>query len=91
MARSEDKSHGAKPEGNGLESYRRLVELQKQMIELSQQHEQARREFTALRETVAREVAEQTRSRRSVGSRLRASAMKLLKHAPSSLTRQIFS
>lgn len=91
MARSDDKQEGTRPEGNGLESYRRLIELQKQMIQLSQQHDQARRELDARREVVADEVAKQARSRNSVGRRLCASALKLLKSAPGSIARQIFS
>jgi hypothetical protein len=43
----------AKPVATGLESYRRLIELQKQMIELSQHHAKSRRECDALRTVVA--------------------------------------
>ena len=91
MLQGDTESKQGKPEGNGLESYRRLVELQKQMIELSQQHEQARREFDALREVVAQEVMEQSRSRQSVGTRLRATAIKLLRRSPAAFARQFFS
>ncbi len=91
MARSDEQLERAKPEGNGLESYRRLIELQKQMIELSQQHEQARRECEVLRATVSREVAEQLRGRQSMGARLRASAIKLLRRSPAAFARQFFS
>jgi hypothetical protein len=87
MARSDDKLEMAKPVATDLESYRRLIELQKQMIELSQHHERSRRECEALREVVAREVAE----RRSVAGRLRNSAGKLLKSSPFALARQLFS
>ena len=65
MARSDDTLERAKPTATGLESYRRLVELQRQMIELSQLHEQTKRERDALREEVVREVANQIRARRS--------------------------
>ncbi len=78
MARSDEQLERAKPAGTGLESYRRLIELQKQMIELSQQHEQSKRERDALREEVARVVAGQVRARRSVRHRLRRSAHRLL-------------
>lgn len=62
-----------------LEPYRRLIELQKQMIELSQQHEQAKRERDTLREEVAREVADHVRARKSLRHRIQRSAVKLLR------------
>jgi hypothetical protein len=49
---------------NGLESYHRLVELQKQMIQLAQQNERAKRECAELRELVATEVLAWKDSRR---------------------------
>lgn len=79
MARSDDKLERAKPKVTGLESYRRLIELQKQMIELSQQHEQAKRDRDALREKVAREVAEHLIARRSLRYRWRGKLEKILK------------
>jgi phage-related tail protein len=91
MARSDDKLERAKSEVTGLESYRRLIELQKQMIELSQHHERSRRECDALRDVVAREVAEQMRIRQSPSARLRATATKLFKFSPLALARQLFS
>jgi hypothetical protein len=87
MARSDDKLERAKPVATDLESYRRLIELQKQMIELSQHHERSRRECDALRDVVAREVAE----RRSTGGKLRNSAVKLFNRSPLALARQLFS
>jgi hypothetical protein len=87
MARSDDKLEGTKLEATGLESYRRLIELQKQMIELSQHHEQSRRECDALRAVVAREVA----ARHSAVGRLRNSAGKLFKSSPFALAKQFFS
>ena len=87
MARSDEQLERAKPGATGLESYRRLIELQKQMIELSQQHEKSRRECEALRDVVAREVA----ARRSAAGRLRNSAGKLFKSSPLALARQFFS
>jgi len=71
MARSDETLAPAKPDTHGLESYRRLIELQKQMIELSQQYEQSKRERDALREEVARVVARQIRTRRGVRHRFR--------------------
>ncbi len=91
MARSDDKLERAKPEATGLESYRRLIELQKQMIELSQHHERSRRECDALRDVVAQEVAEHVRGRNSTVARLRATAGKLFKRLPLALARQLFS
>jgi hypothetical protein len=91
MARRNDKLEWAKPEATGLESYRRLIEVQKQMIELSQHHERSRRECEALRAVVTREVGEQIRHRQSPGRRLRAAAVKLLKRSPLALARQLFS
>ena len=91
MARSDDKLERARPAVTGLESYRRLIELQKQMIELSQHHERSRRECDALRDVVAREVVEQARVRQTPMGRLRASASKWFKRSPLALARQLFS
>ena len=87
MLRDDEQLERAGPEATGLESYRRLIELQKQMIELSQQHERSRRECEVLRDVVAREVA----ARRSPVGRLRNSAGKLFKSSPLALARQFFS
>ena len=91
MLRDDDKLERAKPEVTGLESYRRLIELQKQMIELSQHHERSRRECEALRDLVALEVAEHVRGRNSTVARLRATAGKWFKRSPLALARQLFS
>ena len=65
--------------GNGnLEPYYRLVELQKQMIDLIQKNAHAKRECSALREQLAREVEALARSRRSLPERLRHFASGLL-------------
>lgn len=79
MLRDDDKLERAKPEVTGLESYRRLIELQKQMIELSQLHEQAKRERDVLWEKVTREIAGQMRARKGLRYRLQQSAAKYLK------------
>ena len=63
---------------NGLESYHRLVELQKQMIQLAQQNERAKQECAELRELVATEVIARMDSRRSP----RPKANKALKPSP---------
>jgi hypothetical protein len=65
-----------------LEPYRRLVELQKQMIELAQQHEQSKRRRDALREQMVREVTGRQPVRRGLRHRLQQSAAKLLKRVP---------
>jgi len=91
MARSDEQLERTKPESPGLESYRRLIELQKQMIELSQHHERSRRECNAFRDVVAREVVEQARGRQTPMGRLRAAAGKWLKCSPLALARQLFS
>jgi hypothetical protein len=65
--------------GDELEPYYRLVELQKQMIDLVQQNEQAQRECAALRARLAREADELYRAHSSVGYRLRKSASGLLR------------
>jgi hypothetical protein len=62
---------------NDLEPYRRLVELQKQMIELAQQHEQSRRECDALRVQVAKEIAQCLREKSGFNHRLRAAMVRL--------------
>lgn len=79
MARSDDTLERAKPKTNGLESYRRLIELQRQMIELSQLHEQTKRERDALREEVAREVIEPMLARRRLRHWLQHSTAKYLR------------
>lgn len=89
MARNEDKAERTKSEATDLESYRRLIELQKQMIELSQHHERSRRECETLRSVVTREA--QSRRRQGTGARLMASAARLFRRFPLSLTRQLFS
>ena len=67
------------PGGDDLEPYYRLVELQKQMIELVQQNEQSQRECVALRAQLAREADELYRAHSGVGQRLRRSASALLR------------
>jgi hypothetical protein len=72
----------SRPQHDGLASYRRLIELQKQMIILSQQHEQSKRECAALRELVTRELADQLRARRTLRERMQRSASELFKRVP---------
>jgi seryl-tRNA synthetase len=65
-----------------LEPYRRLVELQKQMIELAQQHEQSKRKRDALREQMTRAAANRLPGRHGLRHRLQRSAAELLKRVP---------
>jgi regulator of replication initiation timing len=65
-----------------LEPYRRLVELQKQMIKLAEQNERAKRECAALRERVGAEMIARFKERASLRQRLRHKANKILKRLP---------
>lgn len=67
------------PAGTDLLPYRRLVELQKQMIEMARQHEQARRACHGLREQMALEIIARQRARRSRRHRLQQSVLGLFK------------
>jgi len=82
MFRGRNENPGVKKVADDLEPYRRLVELQKQMIELAQQHEQSKRRCDALREQMVREVADRRSVRRGLRHRLQQSAAKLLKRVP---------
>jgi regulator of replication initiation timing len=72
-----------------LDSYRRLVELQKEMIRLAKQNERARRECSELRERVAVEVITRMNARRKVQPK----AEEALKKSPVAVTEKsnIFS
>ncbi len=65
-----------------LTPYRRLVELQKEMIALSRKNEHSRRERAVLREQVAREVAMIVRRRTSFRHRLRRSTTQFITRLP---------
>ena len=82
MLRGRNENPGMKKVADDLEPYRRLVELQKQMIELAQQHEQSKRRRDALREQMVREVTDRRPVRRGLRHRLQQSAAKLLKRVP---------
>jgi hypothetical protein len=82
MSQCEEQSAGDKPKGSDLATYRRLIELQKQMIELGQQHEQSKRECATLREQVAQAASARRRIVRGVSSRWRESAVRLLRRMP---------
>ena len=68
-----------KSDGEDLGPYYRLVEMQKQMIDLIQQNAHTERECAALRDDLARELETVARSRRRLPERLRESASGLLK------------
>jgi hypothetical protein len=91
MDRVQENGEPPKPGIADLAPYRRLVELQKQMIELSQQHERCRREYDTLRDVVSREVARQARGRHGAVARWRAAAAKWFKGSPVTLARELFS
>jgi hypothetical protein len=82
MARHWNDKAEEKTVGDDLAPYRQLVELQKQMIELAQQHEQSKRRRDALRDQMVREVTDRRPARRGLRHRLQRSAAKLLKRVP---------
>jgi hypothetical protein len=82
MFRGRNENPEMKKVADDLEPYRRLVELQKQMIELAQQHEQSKRRCDALREQMVCEVTDRRPVRRGLRYRLQQSAAKLLKRVP---------
>jgi hypothetical protein len=79
MARGECAVEADRSGGTDLEPYYRLIEMQKQMIELIQQNAHTERECAALREQLAQEIEALARSRRSLPDRLRNFASGLLK------------
>jgi len=82
MARSGKENPGLMMVAEDLEPYRRLVELQKQMIELAEQHEQTKRKRDALRELMAHAVPGRSPGHRGLRHRLQRSAVQWLKHVP---------
>jgi hypothetical protein len=82
MLRDDEPGLATKPKHSGLESYRRLIELQKQMIELSRQHEESKRECAALRDRVTREMTSRIRTRKTLRHRIQRSASTWLKRVP---------
>jgi hypothetical protein len=79
MARGERVVETDKSGSTDLEPYYRLIEMQKQMIDLIQQNAHTERECAALRERLAREVEALAYSRRSLPERLRNSASGLIR------------
>ena len=82
MTRNGNNHAEAKTVVDDLEPYRRLVELQKQMIELAQQHEQAKRRRDAVHEQMVREVTNRRHRRRGWRHHLQQSAAKWLQRVP---------
>ena len=81
MRQMRDVTNKIKPIGDDLRAYRRLVELQKQMIQMAHQHEHAKRACHGLREQMALDVLARHQARRSPLQRLQLSAAGLLKRA----------
>ena len=79
MSQNGNEKTGVKTAARNLEPYRRLVELQKQMIAMAQRQEQTRRRRDALHEQMVREAAERRHNRRGLKLRLQQSAARLLK------------
>jgi hypothetical protein len=82
MYQGENENSGLNMVADDLEPYRRLVTLQKQMIEAAQQHEQTKRRRDALRELVVRDIGGRRPVRRGLRHRLQQSAVKVLKRVP---------
>jgi hypothetical protein len=77
MSRSGQEAKTGNRVGNDLEPYRRLVELQKQMIELAQHHDQSRRECEAFRAQVQHEIAARMLDQPGLNHRLRSAVLRL--------------
>ena len=82
MSRDRNENPVEKMVAEDLEPYRRLVELQKQMIELAQQHEHSKRKRDALREQMTRVAANRLPGHRGLRHRLQRSAAKILRRVP---------
>jgi hypothetical protein len=68
MLQDQEEIQTANPGADDREPYRRLIELQKQMIGLVQQHENTKRECAALRSQLLDEMAGPRRSlRQAIG------------------------
>jgi hypothetical protein len=79
MARGENEGPTGPPEDGDLKPYYRLIELQKQMMDLIQQNARTQRKCAALRKQLLREAEALARSRRRLPDRLRDSASGLVK------------
>jgi hypothetical protein len=67
---------------DGLEQYRRLVKLQKQMIKLAEKNARSKRECAMLRERVAHEVAARIEGRGRFHQQFHRNAKQMLKRLP---------
>jgi hypothetical protein len=86
MAKGEGMPQITRPSVDDTEPYRRLVELQKQLIEMARQHKQARRDCDTLREQVAHEIMASLSWRGRLRQRLNRSATAWLKRLSRLLT-----
>ena len=82
MYRDGERNQMGTPVTDDLEPYRRLIELQKEMIKLSQKHAHTKREHDRLRAQVAREVSRLIRRRASFSTRLRQSTTRVITRLP---------
>jgi len=77
-----EKTQTPKQAGDDLESYRRLIEIQKQLVKMQKQHEKTKRECDDLREQAARELFESLRLKGTFRHRIRRKIFKVLKRLP---------
>lgn len=82
MGPSETIRQNRQPMVDDLEPYRRLVEIQKLVVKMAREQEEARREILALREQLAHEVLRPPCWRRKLRLRIRLSTRKLLQRLP---------
>ena len=90
MRQGKKKTQARKPTGDDLASYRRLIEIQKQVAKMAKLHERTRRECDVLREQVAREAIESLRRKGGLRHRLRLSAFKFFKRLPRATAAELF-
>jgi len=79
MSGGDNEHSGKKSAAKDIEPYRRLVDLQKQMIELAQQHELTKRRRDSLREQITREAVGHRHNRRGLRHRLQQAGARVLK------------
>jgi hypothetical protein len=74
-----ERKPGDGSDSQDLEPYHRLIELQKQMVELAEAKIETERDCVVLRERLSREAEALYRSRRGIRFRLRKAGSKVLK------------
>ena len=79
MGKGEETNQTAKQAGPDLEPYRRLIETQKELVRMAKQHEEARLQYEALRDQIARELAAPANGKRTLRHRIRRVASRLFK------------